>query len=94
MRQELIGRSLGLSEKRLFEYQRAARSRWRVENETFNTLNNQGYRLEHNDGHGKENLTTVLALVMFLAFTIDQVQESCCELLTVAVQRAGRRVRL
>ena len=85
---------LDLSEKILYEYQRAGRSRWRVENETFNTLKNQGYRLEHNYGHGQENLTTVLALLMFLAFTIDQIQESCCGLFAAAVHRAGRRVRL
>ena len=85
---------LDLSEKSLYEYQRAGRSRWRGENETFNTLKNQGYRLEHNYGHGQENLTTVLALLMFLAFTIDQIQESCCGLFAAAVHRAGRRVRL
>ena len=33
-----------------------ARSRWKIENETFNTLKNQGYHLEHNYGHGKKKL--------------------------------------
>ena len=33
------------------------RSRWKIENETFNTLKNQGYNLEHNYGHGKNNLS-------------------------------------
>ena len=32
-----------------------------VENETFNTLKNQGYQLEHNFGHGTKNLSTVFA---------------------------------
>ena len=71
---------LDLSDKNLDLYQRAGRSRWRVENETFNTLKNQGYDLEHNYGHGKENLSTVLALLMFLAFAVDQIQEACCGL--------------
>ena len=31
---------------------RAARARWKIENEGFNTLKNQGYHLEHNFGHG------------------------------------------
>ena len=85
---------IDLSEKCLEQYQRAGRCRWRVENETFNTLKNQGYNLEHNYGHGKENLTTVLALLMFLAFTIDQIQEACCGLFAAAVQQSRRRIRL
>lgn len=56
------------------------RSRWKIENETFNTLKNQGYHFEHNYGHGKENLSTVLMLLMFLAFLFDQVQQLCCPL--------------
>lgn len=85
---------IDLSEKSLHEYQKAGRCRWRVENETFNTLKNQGYCLEHNYGHGKQNLTTVLALLMFLAFAVDQIQEACCGLFNAAVERAGRRIRL
>lgn len=85
---------LDLNNKSLNLYQRGGRSRWRVENETFNTLKNQGYNLEHNYGHGKQNLTTVLALLMFLAFAIDQIQEACCGLFGAAVKRAGRRIRL
>lgn len=85
---------LDLSEKELDLYQRGGRARWRVENETFNTLKNQGYNLGHNYGHGKENLTTVLALLMFLAFAVDQIQEACCGLFGAAVARSGRRLRL
>jgi len=85
---------LDLGPKSLDLYQRAGRSRWRVENETFNTLKNQGYDLEHNYGHGKVNLSTVLALLMFLAFTVDQIQEACCGLFGAAMQRSGRRIRL
>lgn len=85
---------IDLSQKSLNEYQKAGRCRWRVENETFNTLKNQGYHLEHNYGHGKQNLTTVLALLMFLAFTVDQIQEACCGLFGAAVKRTGRRIRL
>ncbi|WP_430450698.1 hypothetical protein [Rhodopirellula europaea] len=85
---------LDLSGKSLGQYQRAGRCRWRVENETFNTLKNQGYQLEHNYGHGKTNLMTVLALLMFLAFAVDQIQEACCGLYAAAVARSGRRIRL
>ena len=56
------------------------RSRWRIENETFNTLKNQGYHFEHNYGHGKQRLSTVLMILMMLAFLVDQVQQACCPL--------------
>jgi hypothetical protein len=59
---------------------RGARARWRIENETFNTLKNQGYNFEHNFGHGKENLCSVMGLIMMLAFLIDQTQLLCCRL--------------
>ncbi|MGK0389866.1 MAG: hypothetical protein ACI94Y_002611 [Maribacter sp.] len=53
------------------------RSRWKIENEVFNTLKNQEYNFEHNYGHGKENLSTDFAFLMMLAFTIDQIQQRC-----------------
>ncbi len=56
---------------------RAGRARWKIENETFNTLKNQGYNFEHNYGHGQQNLATILALLMFLAFTVDQMIQRC-----------------
>ena len=30
-------------------------ARWKIENETFNVLKNNGYNPEHNFGHGKQN---------------------------------------
>lgn len=57
---------------------RAARSRWKIENETFNTLKNQGYHFEHNYGHGLDQLASVLAYLMLLAFSIDQIQQGAC----------------
>ena len=56
---------------------RAARARWRIENETFNTLKNQGYHFEHNYGHGNKNLCTIMGMLMMLAFLIDQIQRLC-----------------
>lgn len=52
-----------------------ARSRWKIENETFNTLKNQGYHLGHNYGHRQKNLTTNFAILTFLAFLVDQVAQ-------------------
>lgn len=73
---------------------RAGRSRWKVENETFNTLKNLGYNLEHNYGHGKKHLSTVFANLMMLAFLIDQVQEACCQYFQAVRARFYSRKRL
>lgn len=56
---------------------RAGRAKWKIESETFNTLKNHGYNFEYNYGHGKQNLATILALLMFLAFTVDQMIQRC-----------------
>jgi hypothetical protein len=54
---------------------RCGRSRWKIENETFNTLKNQGYNFEHNYGHGKKHLANLLATLMMLVFLMDQIQQ-------------------
>lgn len=64
-----------ISKEIVAELVTVARSRWKVENETFNTLKNQGYHLEHNYGHGKYNLATNFAILTFLAFLIDQMAQ-------------------
>lgn len=69
----------------------AGRGRWKIENETFNTLKNQGYHFEHNYGHGTQNLATVLAVLMFLAFTVDQMIQRCWQLFRQV--RAGLRTK-
>jgi len=69
---------LTITEEHALHLVRGGRARWKVENETFNTLKNQGYQFEHNFGHGRENLSVVFAMLMMLAFLVDQVQELCC----------------
>lgn len=73
---------------------RGGRARWKIENETFNTLKNQGYHLEHNYGHGEHNLSVVLALLMMLAFLVDQVQQLCCPLFQAAWRKKGTKRHL
>lgn len=75
---------LALSAETVTPIARGGRTRWKVENETFNTLKNQGYQLEHNYGHGQQHLATVFAFLMMLAFLIDQVQEHSCRLFQAA----------
>lgn len=73
-----------LTSETVYSVMRGGRARWKIENETFNTLKNQGYRLEHNFGHGEKNLSVVFALLMMLAFMVDQVQQRCCPLFQAA----------
>ena len=67
------------------------RTRWRIENETFNTLKNQGYHFEHNYGHGYEHLGEVFAVLMMQAFLIDQVQQKCNPLFQQAWDKKGSK---
>ena len=80
-----------ITDETLYLLMQGGRARWKVENETFNTLKNQGYQFEHNFGHGKKNLHTVFALLMMLAFLIDQIQEASCGLFQEAVKARGTR---
>ena len=54
---------------------KAGRCRWKIENECFNTLKNQGYHIEHNYGHGKKNLCYNFYLLTLLAFFFHQIFE-------------------
>ena len=57
------------------EMVKAGRARWKIENECFNTLKNQGYHITHNFGHGKNNLSETLFLLNLLAFFFHQIFE-------------------
>jgi len=73
--------------RNVWDIMRGGRARWKIENETFNTLKNQGYHFEHNYGHGAQNLSVVLALLMMLAFLVDQVQQLCDPLFRAALAK-------
>ena len=66
---------LPLNEENIELMVRGARARWKIENECFNTLKNQGYQIEHNFGHGKENLCFNMYLFILLAFYFHQIFE-------------------
>jgi hypothetical protein len=83
-----------LSKHNVYKVMRTGRSRWKIENETFNTLKNQGYNFEHNYGHGQKNLCTVLALLMMLAFLVDQLQQGWNELFQAAWHKTQTKVAL
>ncbi len=78
---------LAVTEENVYEFMRGARARWKIENETFNTLKNQGYHFEHNFGLGKKHLSEVFVYLMMLAFLIDQILQLCCPLFKAAWRR-------
>jgi hypothetical protein len=51
----------------------SGRARWKIENENNNTLKTKGYHLEHNFGHGKKHLSSLLATMNILAFLFHTV---------------------
>jgi len=64
-----------VTEKNVSKLVKGGRCRWKIENECFNTLKNQGYLLEHNFGHGKYNLSHNMYLLTLLAFFFHQIFE-------------------
>lgn len=66
------------------------RCRWKIENENNNTLKTKGYHLEHNFGHGKKHLSSLLAAMnmlallthTFLAYCDDASRPICAKLPT------------
>jgi hypothetical protein len=82
---------LRVSKRTVYTLMRGGRARWKIENETFNTLKNQGYNFEHNYGHGEKNLSVVFATLMMLAFLVDQTQQLCCALFRAVWAKLGSK---
>ena len=64
------------------------RAQWKIENEAFNVLKTKGHNLEHNFGHGKQHLSTVLAVLNLPAFACHTV----CELASRTWRAAMREL--
>jgi hypothetical protein len=79
------------STRTVYTLMRGGRARWKIENETFNTLKNQGYNFEHNYGHGEKNLSVVFAMLMMLAFLVDQTQQRCCAVFRAVWAKFGSK---
>jgi hypothetical protein len=68
----------------------AARARWKIENECFNSLKNHGYNIEHNYGHGSNNLCYNFYNFTLLAFTMHQIHQLSDKLFQEMRSRFGR----
>jgi hypothetical protein len=64
-----------ITDKNVAALTASGRARWKIENENNNTLKTKGYHLEHNFGHGKEQLSSLLATLNILAFLFHTVLE-------------------
>ena len=70
------------------------RARWKIENENNNTLKRQGYNLEHNFGHGKKHLASLLATLNILAFLFHTILDFMNEKYQLLRQAIRARSRL
>ena len=75
---------LAVDRSNIAELAACGRARWKIENETFNVLKTNGYHLEHNFGHGKENLSALLATLNLFAFACHGL----CKTLETAWEKA------
>jgi hypothetical protein len=82
---------LRVSKRNVYKLMRGGRARWKIETETFNTLKNQGDNFEHNYGHGEKHLSVVFAMLMMLAFLVDQTQQLCCALFRAVWAKFGSK---
>lgn len=80
-----------VSTENVEEITSCGRARWKIENENNNTLKNNGYHLEHNFGHGKKHLASVLAVLNILAFLFHTVLEITDYIYQSLRQISGRR---
>jgi len=66
-----------IDEKNVASIVATGRCRWKIENENNNTLKTKGYHLEHNFGHGKKHLSSLLAAMNMLALLTHTFLHYC-----------------
>jgi len=70
----------------------SGRARWKIENENNNTLKTKGYNFEHNYGHGKKHLSSVLASLILVAFLHHTIASRLCQVYIRARTKLGTRI--
>ena len=79
-----------ITEHNVEDLVKAARCRWKIENEDINTLKTKGYHFEHNFGHGTQYLSQTLLSLNILAFlfhTVLELLDQRCALLRTTLPR-------
>jgi hypothetical protein len=83
--------NLAISANNVDELAACGRARWKIENETFNVLKTKGYHIEHNFGHGKQHLASILVTLNLLAFAFHTTCDIADELWRAAREKIGPR---
>jgi hypothetical protein len=84
---------LPITAETVAELAACGRARWKIENETFNILKASAHNLEHNFGHGKQTLASVLVTLNLLAFALHTVSQLCVLAWRTALAARGARYR-
>ena len=80
---------LRVSRRNVLHLMRGGRARWKSAHETCTTLQNQGDHFAHPYGHGEQHLSVVFAMLMMLAFVVDQTPQRCCALVQAVWAKLG-----
>jgi len=84
---------LPITAETVAEIAACGRARWKIENETFNVLKSSRYNLEHNFGHGKKSLASILVTLNLLAFACHTVAQLSVLAWRTALAARGARYR-
>jgi hypothetical protein len=83
-----------IGEENIEELAKIGRTRWKIENEVFNTVKNHGYHIEHNYGHGNNHLSFNFFLLNMLAFFMHQIFELTDRLYQECRRKLGSKKNL
>jgi len=82
---------LRVSKRTVYRLMRGGRARWKIAHETCNTLKKQGDNCEHTYGQGEQHLSVACAMVMLLAFLVDQTHQLCCAVFRAVWTKLGSK---
>jgi hypothetical protein len=82
---------LRVRKRHVFHLRRGGRARGKIEHDTFNPLKHQGDHFEPNSGHGEQHRAVVFAMLMMLAFLVDQTPQLCCALFQAVWAKLGSK---
>lgn len=86
--------SLAINEDNVRAVVAYGRARWKIENENNNILKTKGYQFEHNFGHGKQFLSSMLATLILLAYLVHTLLDCVDSKFRLLKQKLPSRKRL
>lgn len=92
--QNAFASSLAIDDNNVAEVVASGRARWKIENENNNTLKTKGYHFEHNFGHGKQFLSSLLATLILLAYLLHTLLDLMDDKFCLLRQKLPSRRRL